>query len=128
MEGRVLGAFEGQSIKPLGYSIVKARQEDQLTKSNFLRMYVSSKGVKILVRDGQVQLDILDIHAGLFQSGLGCCTTIKAELKLQMENFQKFIPRKLPFVFKQNVGLELDRLTNEGVLEKSVLLNGHHQL
>ena len=59
--------------------------------------------------------EILDVHAEFFQPGLGCCTTIKAELKLQNGAIPKsFKPRKLPFAFKKKVGLELDRLTNEG--------------
>ena len=76
---------------------------------------MSSKGVNILGRDGQVELyihitpnkfgsvsvlkdccpcqlqKIPTIHAELFQPGLGCCTTIKAELKCETDQFPKFL-------------------------------------
>ena len=63
--------------------------------------------------------EILDIHADIFEEGLGCCTTAKATLTLQEGTTPKFCkPRRLPFAIKPVVGAKLDRLEKRGVIEK----------
>ena len=63
--------------------------------------------------------DILDIHADIFEEGLGSCTTAKATLTLQEGTTPKFCkPRRLPFAIKPVVGAELDQLEKKGVIEK----------
>ena len=41
---RVLGAFEGQLIKPLGYFLTPVSQEDDTSKSTILAIHVSQRG------------------------------------------------------------------------------------
>ena len=139
---QVLGAFEGQPIKPLGYFLTPVLQEDDTSKSATLPIYVSHRGVNIIGRDGLVQLsicvtptqfgttavvntqvdklqDILEIHADIFKEGLGCCNKVTATLTLQDEAMPKFCkPRRLPFAIKPTVGAELDQLEKNGVIEK----------
>ena len=44
---RVLGAFEGQPIKPLGYFLTPVSREDDTSKSTMLAIHVSRRGVNI---------------------------------------------------------------------------------
>ena len=50
---RVLGAFEGQPITPLGYFQTLVKHEDLPTQATVLPIYVSCRGVNIIGRDGQ---------------------------------------------------------------------------
>jgi len=117
-------------------------REDDSSQSANLPIYVSHKGVNILGRDGlamlnitinpthlsitaavQVELNnlqqVLDLHAELFQPGLGTCTTAKAKLTLCNEAVPKYCkPRRLPFAIKPVVGAELDQLEKNGMMEK----------
>jgi len=70
-------------------------------------------------RTGNTLQDILNMHTDLFKSGLGCCTTVKAGLVLRDNAQLKYCkPRKLPFAIKPVVGVELDHLEKEGVIER----------
>ena len=137
---KVLGAFEGQPINPLGYFEARVVRQDDSTKSAVIKIYVSQNGINILGRDGQTKLsviinptkfgtvsvvepsspktlqDIIDINAQLFSSALGRCITTKATLVLNDDATPK--PRKLPFALKLVVGDELDRLETQGVIKK----------
>ena len=139
---RVLGAFKGQPIKPLGYFLTPVSREDDTSKSTMLAIHVSRRGVNRIGKDGLVSLnicvdptqfavtaavnahtdklqEILDIHGDIFKEGLGCCITAKATLTLRDEATPKFYkPRRLPFAIKPVVGSELDRLEKSGVIEK----------
>ena len=55
---RVLGAFEGQPIKPLGYFMTPVLREDDNSESTTLPIHVSQRGVNIIGRDGIVSLNI----------------------------------------------------------------------
>jgi len=55
---RVLGAFDCQSTKPLGYFTTTVVKEDDSSQSANLPIYVSHKGVSILGRDGLAMLNI----------------------------------------------------------------------
>ena len=62
---------------------------------------------------------MLSMHTDLFKPGLGCCTTATASLVLRNNAQPKYCkPRKLPFAIKSVVGAELDRLENDGVIER----------
>jgi len=137
----VLGAFEGQPIKPLGY--FEARLDDS-TKSAVIKIYVSKNGINILgCGDGQTKLnvsvdptkfgtvlvvelpsprtlqDLLEVNAELFSPELGHCVSLKANLVLNDDVTPKFCkPRKLPFALKPIVEDELDHLENQGVIKK----------
>ena len=109
----MLGAFEGQPIKPLSYFLTPVSREDDTSKSAILPIHVSQRGVNIIDRDGLVSLNICvnptqfgitavvnnqvdklqeipDIHADIFEEGLGCCTTAKATLTLREGITPKF--------------------------------------
>ena len=55
---RVLGAFEGQPIQPMGYFHTQVQQTDEPGKSTMLTIYVSRRGVNLIGQDGQVKLHI----------------------------------------------------------------------
>ena len=124
---KVLGAFEGQPISPLGYFEARVVKQDDSTKSAVIKIYVSQNGINILGRDGQTKLsviidptkfgsvsvvepsspktlqDIININAQLFSSALGHCITTKATLVLNNDATPKFCkPRKLPFALFAN--------------------------
>ena len=50
---KVLGAFEGQPIKPLGYFQTLVKREDLPSQTVMLSIYVSCRGVNIMGKDGQ---------------------------------------------------------------------------
>ena len=137
----MLGAFEGQPIKPLGYFMTPVLREDDNSESTTLPIHVSQRVVNIIGRDGIVSLNICvtptqfaatavvnnqvdklqeipNIHADIFK-GLGCCITAKATLTLQEEAAPKFCePRRFPFAIKPTVGAKLDQLEKRGVIER----------
>ena len=53
---RVLGAFEGQPIKPVGYFQTTVVRQDDPSQSAMLKIYVSRRGINLIGRDGQVKL------------------------------------------------------------------------
>ena len=55
---KVLGAFEGQPINPLGYFEAKVVRQDDSTKSAVITIYVPQKGINILGRDDQTKLSV----------------------------------------------------------------------
>ena len=137
---RVLGAFEGQPIQPMGYFNTQVQRTDEPGKSTMLTIYVSRRGVNLIGRDGQVKLhitvdprqfvssidmlprslqEVIAMNETLFKPQLGCCTSFKATLLLRQGAQPKYCKaRKLPFALKPIVGAELDRLEKEQVLEK----------
>ena len=139
---RVLGAFEGQPIKPIGYFQTEVARQEDPTQSAMLSIYVSRCGINLIGRDGQAKLhiainpdqfgrvavtntpkvslqEIISMNDALFKSQLGCCNTFKATLSLREGALPKYCKvRKLPFALKPIVGAELDRLEKEQVLEK----------
>ena len=140
---RVLGAFEGQPIRPVGYFEAKVSREDTSQRVVILQIYVAQNGINIIGRDGITKLnitltpdmfgrvatvestlptalrDLLNIYDEIFKPELGHCVTTTANLCLREGVQPKFCkPRKLPFAIKPVVGDELDRLESQGVIEK----------
>ena len=137
---RVLGAFEGQPIQPIGYFQTQVQRIDDPGKPTVLTIYVSRRGVNLIGRDDQVKLhitvdprqfvssidmlpkslqEVITMNETLFKPQLGCCTSFKATLLLYQGPQPKYYKlRKLPFALKSIVGAELDRLEKEQVLEK----------
>ena len=140
---RVLGAFEGQPIHPVGYVEAKVSQEGEVQNVAVLQMYVSQNGINIMGRDGLTKLNItitpemfgrvatiepvlpaplrglLNVYKDLFKPELGHCVTTTANLCLHEGAQPKFCkPRRLPFALKVVAGDELDRLERQGVIEK----------
>lgn len=140
----MLGAFEGQPIRPVGYFETKVSREDTTDTVAVLQIYVSQKGINILGRDGLTKLnitispemfgstvstvesslpaplkDLLNVNDELFKPELGHCVTTTAKLFLREHAEPKFCkPRKLPFALKPVVADELDRLEQQGVIER----------
>ena len=140
---RVLGAFEGQPIHPVGYFEAKVSRGGEVQNVAVLQIYVSQNGINIMGRDGLTKLnititpemfgrvtaiepvlptplqDLLNVYEDLFKPELGHCVTTTANLCLREGAQPKFCkPRKLPFALKPVVGDELDRLERQGVIEK----------
>ena len=137
---RVLGAFEGQPIKPIGYFQTRVQRTDDPDRCAVLTIYVSHSGINLIGRDGQVKLhitvdpsqfvsatdapprslqEIIKMNETLFKPQLGCCNSFQATLLLREGAQPKYCKvRKLPFALKPVVGAELDRLEKEQVLEK----------
>ena len=133
---KVLGAFEGQPIHPIGYFLTTVQRQDDPTISSLLKIYVTQRGINLTGRDGQVKLnttihpeqfvtavttpsttlqEIITMNEALFK----CCTTLKATLTLREDTQPKYYKvTKLPFALKPVVGAELDRLEKQQVLEK----------
>ena len=73
----------------------------------------------------QVELNSLkqisEVHADIFQPGLGTCTTAQAGHTFHDEAVPKYCkPHRLPFAIKPAVGAELDQLEKNGVIEKVI--------
>ena len=51
---KVLGAFEGQPIHPIGYFQTTVQRQDDPTISSLLKIYVTQCGINLIGRDGQV--------------------------------------------------------------------------
>ena len=142
---RVLGAFEGQPIHPMGYFQTEVLCDGYPQDPVVLQIYVSQNGINILGRDGLTKLnisitpdkygtvaaveqepgipkalqDVMNVNNEIFKPELGHCVTVKATLILQEEANPKFCkPRKLPFALKPVAGDELDRLEGQGVIKK----------
>ena len=134
---RVLGAFEEQPIKPIGYFQTRVQRTDDPDQCAILTIYVSQCGINLIGRDGQVKLhitvdpsqfilattadtpprnlqEIITINETLFKPRVGCCNSFKATLLLREGAQPKYCKvRKLPFTLKPVVGAELDRLEKE---------------
>ena len=139
---RVLGAFEGQAIHPMGYFQTEISCDGYPKDPVMLQIYVSHNGINILGRDGLTKLNIsitldkygsvaaieqepgipkalqdaMNVNSEIFKPEFGHCVTVKATLILQDPKICK--PRKLPFALKPVVGDELDRLEKQGVIKK----------
>ena len=67
----------------------------------------------------QLLHSVLDQHPTLFQEGLGTVRPHQATLCVKPDATPRFIkPRPVPFATKGMVGRELDRLEEEGILER----------
>jgi len=99
----VLGAFEGQPIKPIGYFQTEVVQQDDSRHPAVVRIDVSHCGINLIGHDGQVKLhitinpeqfgrvtatntpkvslqEIITMNDALFNQQLGCCNTFKVTL------------------------------------------------
>ena len=123
----MLGAIEGQPIKPLGFFVTPVLREDNNSESTTLPIHVSQGGIHIIGRDGIVSLnicvsptqlctiavvnqvdklqEILTIHAEIFKEGQGCCTTAKATLILREEAVPN--PEDFPWLLSPLLELSL---------------------
>ena len=103
---KVLGAFEGQPIHPIGYFITEVSCEENPQKVTDLQIYVSHNGINILGRDGLTKLnnsisldkfgrvatmesftpkrlqEVLNVNDEIFKPELGHCVTVQAKLFL----------------------------------------------
>ena len=142
---RVLGAFEGQAIHPMGYFQTEISCDGYPTNPVMIQIYVSLNGINILVCDRLTKLnisitpdkygsvaaieqepgipkalqDLMNVNSEIFKTELGHCVTVKTTLILQEGANPKFCKlHKLPFALKPVVGDELDRLEKQGVIKR----------
>ena len=61
--------------------------------------------------------EVLDKHADVFNGDLGCMKGIEVTLQVKPEVKPKFLkPRSVPYILKQKVEEELDRLLSLGII------------
>ena len=73
---KMLGAFEGQPIYPIGHFQTTVQHQDVPTISSLLKIYVTQRGINLIARDGQVKLNIT-IHPEQFVPGW--CKTLTVD-------------------------------------------------
>ena len=62
---------------------------------------------------------LMQQYQSLFAEGLGTVTPYKATLQVQPDAIPRFFkPRPVPFAIKEAIGQELDRLEQQGIIEK----------
>ena len=106
----------------MGYFHTQVQRTDEPGKSTMLTIYVSRRGVNLIVRDSQVKLhitidprqfvssidmlprslqEVMAMNETLFKPQLGCCTSFKAKLLLCQGAQPKYCKaKKLPIAFK----------------------------
>jgi hypothetical protein len=63
--------------------------------------------------------ELLDTHKEVFQEELGLFKGVKAKLHVRQDTKPKFCkPRSVPYALREPIEKELDRLVEQGVLEK----------
>ncbi|KAK3100621.1 hypothetical protein FSP39_022706 [Pinctada imbricata] len=138
-----LKTYSGEELKPAGYALMNVKYHDQV---HTLKLYVLQKGKSVLLgrdwlseiklnwpelgkisatkekqtmsKNPQLQ-DILDKHAAVFNDEWGTLRDIKAKLRLKADATPKFTKaRSVAHALKERVNRELDKLVDDGVLEK----------
>ena len=127
-----LRTYTGEDIKVLGVTSVNVRYGNQQVVLTI--HVVEGDGPDLIGRDwlshfnitfdviDQVEQPptlqkILDNHAAVFDGTLGCMKDVEVTLQVKTEVKPKFLrPRKVPYILKQKVEEELDRLSNLGII------------
>ena len=137
-----LKTYSGESIHPLGYSDVKVELNNQeqmlklyvlnndgrplfgrewlrhlnLNWSEIKTLHVSSKSTK----SRQSEVESLKLkYSEVFSDELGKLKDVKAKLILKENSAPKFVKaRPVPYSLKDKIDKELDKLLNQGVIEK----------
>ena len=132
----ILKTYTGETVHIVGHLHVKVQYGNQVVK--LVLVVVAGDGPSLLGRNWlkYLQLDwkqlgrlhsskmrllhsVLDQHPTLFQEGLGTVCPHQATLYVKPDATPRFIkPRPVPFATKGMVGHELDRLEEEGILER----------
>ena len=132
----ILKTYTGEPVPVVGQLNVKVQHGEQEAK--LVLVVVTGNGPTLLGRNWlkYLRLDwkqisqlhsvkmqklhtVLDRHSSVFQDGLGSIEPYRVSLQVQDDAKPKFYKaRPVPFATKDAVGRELDRLENEGILEK----------
>ena len=137
-----LKTYSGESIHPQGYSDVKVELNNQeqmlklyvlnndgrplfgrewlrhlnLNWSEIKTLHVSSKSTKS--RQSEVE-SLKSKYSEVFSDELGKLKDVKAKLILRENSAPKFVKaRPVPYSLKDKIDKELDKLLNQGVIEK----------
>ena len=125
-----LRTYTGEDIKVLGVTSVNVRYGNQqavltihvvegggpdLIGRDWLSHYNITFDVIDQVEQPPTLQKILDKHAAVFDGNLGCMKDVEVTLQVKTEVKPKFLrPRKVPYILKQKVEEELDRLSIGG--------------
>lgn len=133
----MLKTYTGEKLKPVGMARVNVEYESQC---KLLKLYVVHKGgvtlfgrewlkhinlawpeiKSIVTGNAQNSLkSVLDKHSSVFNDEWGTLKGIKAKLNLKPEANPKFVKaRPVPYSMKPKVEAEINKLVNDGILEK----------
>ena len=127
-----LTTYSGEKLPLLGTCLVQHQGErhhlellvadvtDQLpiiSRDWLSKIKIGWKGV-FLIKSGTLQ-QVLDKHEAVFEKGLGTMKKFKAKLHLKSGATPKFVKaRPVPFALRPKVEASLEKLEQEGVLEK----------
>ena len=130
-----LKTYTGEVIPVDGEIDVDVGYKDQTARVNLL--VVSGNGPSLLGRNWLQHLildwaqlhqlrspslrlqDVLDRHAAVFKDELGTIQGAAAKIHMDSQAQPRFCkPRSVPHALRDKVGLELDRLESEGVIER----------
>ena len=132
----ILKTYTGEPVPVVGQLNMKVQHGEQEAK--LVLVVVTGNGPTLLGRNWlkYLRLDwkqisqlhsvkmqqlhtVLDRHSSVFQDGLGSIEPYRVSLQVQDDTKPKFYKAQpVPFATKDAVGRELDRLENEGILEK----------
>ena len=132
----ILKTYTGELVKIIGNLHVKVPYKGQLAK--LVLVVVEGNGSSLLGRNWlkYLKLDritiarthairmtslhnVLDQHQPLFQEGLGTVEPFRASLRAKAEATPKFCkPCPVPFAIKGAIGQELDKLEENGIVER----------
>ena len=126
-----LRTYTGEEIKILGETTVDISHEDE--NRNFSAIVVEGDGPNLMGRDWLTEIrlnwheifthsgesDLLKDYESIFDGQIGTYTGAKEKIVLK-ENAQPkyFKARPVPYALKDKIGLELDRLEREGIIQK----------
>ena len=121
-----LRTYTGEAIRVLGTTIVSVNYNNQEV---VLPIHVvQGAGPDLMGRDWlehfkvtnyleQSLQSILDNHSTVFDNDLGCMKGVEIELQVKAEAKPKFMkPRTVPYILRQKVEEELNRLSNLGII------------
>ena len=112
----VLARYKGQS-EQLPLLIVENSGPTLLGRDWLQHLRLDWSEVNLLATSSRQLVGILQEHSKLFQQGLGTFTGAPVDIQLLPDvphNF--FKARSVPFVLKDQIEMELDRLMSEGVI------------
>ena len=133
----VLKTYTEEPMEVVGSLNVRVKYKDQVEK--LVLVVVGGEGPSLFGRNWlrYIQLDwkkisavravkvkpieaVIQQHQSLFTEGLGTVHPYKATLHVDSNATPRFFkPRPVPFAIKDAIGKELDRLKNEGIIQKT---------
>lgn len=128
----VLKTYTGESLHVLGKITVPVTYQQQ--KIDLPLLIIEGTSPSLMGRDWLAKLklnwqeinhlrgcekleELLERHSSVFSSKLGCFNAMKAKIYIREEVQPKFFkPRSVPYILREKVNMELDRLQQENVI------------